>query len=336
MRCLANLDFEYELAGRVLDPALFQRWRHIMRLLPQARQAQCLDPVLPGAAAEETLLPWGVTPRVRKLAPQQDWPDPSAVELVNDKRFSHQLEKELGIALPGACLVHSLAELEQAVQDCPHDWVLKHPLGFSARERALGKRGKISDSGRGWARKQLARWSLIFEPWVELRQDFSMHFQAAPDGSLEFLGYCRLVGDPSGVYRGNLVIPGQDPLESALAHGWEIARRVAGCGYWGPIGIDAFESLQGVRPLVEINARYSFGRLTLALKEWAPADGCLLWWHPRQSVRAQRALTRGAQSGIYNLPVVADPEGTSGTVVILAASPEELENLRLGLTLPAQ
>lgn len=336
MHCLANLDFEYELAGGRLDPALFQRWRHILRLLPEARQAVCLDPVHLGQVNGEPLVPWGVTPRVRALAPQQHWPAPEVVSQVNDKRFSHRLETELGIGLPGACLIHSLEELEQAVHDCPNDWVLKHPLGFSARERAVGKRGKISDSGRGWARKQLTRWSLVFEPWVEPRRDFSMHFSATPGGTVEFLGHCQLVGDPGGVYRGNLVIPGQVPAQIALENGWKIARRVAELGYWGPIGIDAFEGPQGVRPLVEINARHSFGRLTLALKQWTPPDLCMLWWHPRQRLQVEKALTLGAGPGVYNLPIEADPDGSSGTLVLLAPGLEELENLRLGLTLSTQ
>lgn len=335
MRCLANLDFEYDLAGRPLPAGLFQKWKYILRLLPEAREAHCLDldQAEPGPGA---LLAWGAGPRVRRLAPEQSWPDLQAVRQVNDKRFSHSLEKELGIALPGSCLIHSLDELQKAVDDCGQDWVLKHPLGVSARERVVGKRGHISDSARGWARKQLPAWSLIFEPWLEPRQDFSMHFQARSDGGLDFLGHCRLVGDPGGVYRGNLVVPAQALPAGALESGWRIARKVAAAGYYGPIGIDSFESNQVLRPLVEINARHSFGRMTLALHAWAPVDWCLLWWHPRQPLRADRPLTPGAPAGVYNLPLEADPQSNSGTVIVLAPTLEEVEKLRDGLALPTQ
>ena len=46
-------------------------------------------------------------------------------------------------------LVSTFEQLQQAVRDCPHDWVLKHPFGFSGRERGLGKRARISDFGFG-------------------------------------------------------------------------------------------------------------------------------------------------------------------------------------------
>lgn len=336
MRCLANLDFEYELSGGSLAPQFFRKWRYILRLLPEARQADCLDPERPGTATNEPLLAWGATPRAQALAPNQPWPDQDVIRQVNDKRFSHALEQELKIGLPGACLVHSLEQLEAAVRDCDQDWVLKHPLGMSARERAVGKRGQISDSARGWARKQLVNWALVFEPWVAPRRDFSMHFQVQPEGQVDFLGECGLVGDPGGVYRGNLVDPARALDPSVQALGRQIAERVAKLGYWGPVGIDAFEGPAGVRPLVEINARHSFGRMTLALRHWAPPDWCLLWWHPRLPLKAQGPLQGQAEAGIFDLPIQADPEGTSGTVVILAPTLEEVLERRDGLALTSQ
>jgi hypothetical protein len=79
--------------------------------------------------------------------------------------------------------VSTFEQLQQAVRDCPHDWVLKHPFGFSGRERRLGKRARISDSAAGWARRKLSRgWTLLFEPWVEERRDASYHFDILPEG----------------------------------------------------------------------------------------------------------------------------------------------------------
>ncbi len=327
---LANLDFEYELAGRTFPAWVVQRWRHVLRLLPQARQAVCLEPATPEAISG-TLLPWGVTPRVVKLAPGQEFPDPEVVRQVNDKRFSHLLEKRFGVELPYACLVSSLEELEQAVQQCPFDWVLKHPMGVSARERAVGKRGRLSDSGRGWARKQFAEWTLLFEPWVDPRQDFSLHFEIARDGAVEFLGHCLLTADPGGVYRGNTVLPEREVPIRALACGRQVAGELARLGYWGPVGIDAFEGLLGdqpiLRPLVEINARYSFGRLTLALGDWLPSGWCFSWSHPKLAAPAFPPLPRHPSPGIYGVPIEADPDGSSGTFVCVARTAEELSRI---------
>lgn len=328
---VANLDFEYELAGRTLTPTVARRWRHVLRLLPQARQANCLDPVDFASPVEGELIPWGVTPRVLQLAPQQNFPAPAVVREVNDKRFSHQLEKRFGVELPYARLVGSLEELEDTIRDCPYDWVLKHPMGVSARERAVGKRGRLSDSGRGWARKQFANWTLLFEPWVDPRRDFSLHFEIGRDGSIEFVGHCQLVGDPGGVYRGNQVMPGQEVAGRALACGREVAGELARLGYWGPVGIDAFEGVLGdqpvLRPLVEINARYSFGRMTLALHDWLPRGWCLLWSHPKQSPPALPPLPAAPRPGAYGLPREADPDGNSATILFVAPTAEELNRI---------
>lgn len=329
---LANLDFEYELAGRTFPAWVVQRWRHVLRLLPQARSAICLEP----GAAERVpglLLPWGVTERVLKLADGQEFPDPEVVRQVNDKRFSHQLEKRFGVELPFARLVSSLEELEQAVQECPFDWVLKHPMGVSARERAVGKRGRLSDSGRGWARKQFPDWTLVFEPWVDPRQDFSLHFEIDRAGNVEYIGYCLLTADPGGVYRGNTVLPERGVPGRALACGRQVAGELASLGYWGPVGIDAFEGMLGdqpvLRPLVEINARYSFGRLTLALRDWLPQGWCLSWSHPKLAAPAYPPLPHRPSPGIYGVPVEADPQGTSGTFVCVASTAEEMSRILL-------
>lgn len=316
-----NLDFEYELAGvdgsAVADQS--QRWRSILQLLPQT----------------EPLLVWGVTPRTAQLAPGPDYfPPVDLVREVNDKRFSHRLEKRLGIDLPHSCVVESLDQFRAAVENCIYPWVLKHPLGFSGRERVVGKAGLISDSAWGWARRKFSHgWTLVFEPWAEPRQDFSLHFTIERDGTSQFVGHCELVSDPGGVYRGNRVIASSLPDPEAMQWGHRVVRELAELGYWGPVGIDAFSGFLGelavLRPLLEINARYSFGRLTLALRDWIPAGWSLLWWHPRPADRWQdplEPLVPGASAGMYGLPLVADPEQGSGTVVVIAPTPDEIQS----------
>ena len=110
----------------------------------------------------------------------------------------------------------------------------------------------------------------MFEPWVEHTREFSMHFDVQKSTAhsvprVQFVGHCQLVTDSGGVYRGSRVIPDVPLPEGALECGQKVCHELAQLGYWGPIGIDAFEGvLNGtpvLRPLVEINARYSFGRM---------------------------------------------------------------------------
>ena len=326
-----------------------------MRLLPEAREADFLEPgTLPRAedmTGVERFIPWGVTPRVAEFARglgalKTPFPSVELVREINDKRFSHELEKEFQLALPYSEVVSSNSQLLDTVGDCPFDWVLKHPLGFSARERMVGRRGQLSESARGWARRKFRQgWTLLFEPWVEQRQDYSVHFQIEPTGRTRLLGWCELVGDPGGVYRGNRVVLPHRLEEAALEDAQRVAQRLAERGYHGPVGIDAFRGRLGdqavTRPLVEINARYSFGRLALSLADWLPSGWSYLWWHP------SRAEARGFDfsnwsplpkkespkptAGIYGLPLVADPRGVSQTVVVIAPTEDELKALEASL-----
>jgi len=328
---ISNLDFEGELSGQPgsLPQAVARRWRYILRLLPEARHAHCLDPLAATAPqAAGALVCWGVSPRTSHLASQLGLalPPLDVVRHVNDKGFSHQLEQQLGLALPGSCLVASQPELQQAVRACQADWVLKHPLGMSGRMRVLGKQGRLDPSALGWAHRQWARpVSLVFEPWVYDRQDYSLHFHLQADQSCHYVGACQMLYDASGVFRGNRSPAHWAPAAEALDCAWKVARQVASLGYWGPLGIDAFTG----RPLVEINARHTFGRLTLALREWIPGHWSLLWWHPQRSRRAELpALTPHPPAGIYRLPEIADPQGASGTLVAVAASLPELDVLQ--------
>lgn len=297
---VANLDFEYELAGLPVSKfaPLLAKWRYLLRLLPGFEEADCLDPMgsLGYQGPVKRLAVWGVTRRTYRLARSlgHALPDPGVVQVVNDKRFSHGLEQELGIALPGSRIVDSLEQL----QDLSHDWVLKHPFGVSGRERRVGRAGCFSDSDRGWARKRLQQgWTLVLEPWVEGRRDFSHHFEVSREGGVSYLGACELLTDSGGGFLGNRV--GEEPFTEALDAGTEAVRRVAEQGYWGPVGVDGFLAPGLVRPLVEINARFTFGRMTLELGRRMPAG---FTWHHRPT-----------QTGDYPLPEPLRESGTSLT-----------------------
>lgn len=301
-------------------------------------EAECLDPSLPQTRAASRLVSWGVTPRTVELAGklglEQSFPSVEIVREINDKRFSHKLAQELDIALPYSEIAVSTGGLKKAIRSCPYDWVLKHPFGVSARERVLGKAGEISPSALGWAEKQFEQqWGLVFEPWVERAQEFSIHFEIEPSTQVRYLGQCELVTDQGGVYRGNRVLPGiQD--DEAAARALEAAQELARRGYWGPVGIDAFRGKLGtqniLRPLVEINARYSFGRLTLALAEMIPKQWCCFWWHPKGSssnLHLPQLEPGEAKAGAFRLASLADPEQVSSTLVFLAPTSSKLDDV---------
>jgi hypothetical protein len=82
----------------------------------------------------------------------------------------------------------------------------------------------------------------------------------------------RLLNNPNGVYRG--IDPLDRPLPELSATALDVGRALAGSGYRGPFGIDAYtyrDPLSAVRlqPLSEINARLTHGLLA-ALRRSAP------------------------------------------------------------------
>src|SRR5690554_1471564 len=206
-----NFDFEYELAaaaraglegdevwlswGRAYQPnrhlqKIVATWTDILGLLPKA-----------------PFMAWGMSPSAfaRALDAGFELPaySPSLVGRINDKCFSHGLERSLGVGLPFARLVENMGELEEAVSRCPHPWVAKHPFGVSGRERIKGHVAELSEDQRRWAARQFdASWELVFEPWAEVEREFSLQFDLV-DGGAELVGVLELITDCQGTHRGH-------------------------------------------------------------------------------------------------------------------------------------
>jgi hypothetical protein len=329
----ANLDLELQLADMGRAPsvpprvvlAVCDRWRHILRVLPELADARAL------ARAErppDDAVCWGVPP---ELAGRRGRPGRGAVRDANSKVTSHVLERLIGCALPGARVVRTRAGLARAIEATPGRWVAKDPLGVSARGRALGGPGEAPASQMRWAHAALARGPLVFEPWVDGRVERSWHADLGAGGEVGWRGSCEVLTDATGTPRGHVASAGErrappPELDVALA-------ALAALGYHGPVGVDAMDgTLRGEpvrRPITEINARYTFGRIALELaRHHAPAGAWIAWWHPKArapaDVSALEPLSPGAGEGVYRLPERADPAGASGTWVAVSTTREGL------------
>ncbi len=313
-----NLTFEYEIAGRdVPRPARRQcaRWSHILRLIPGFEDAEPVSEYRPDL---DSIAVWGMSGPARDVAGElaEDWPDPDVVREVNDKRFSHRLEVELGIELPGACLIGDLADLRR-VSGSAGRWLAKHPFGVSGRERVNGEGPPGDEEHRAIRRLFESTSELVWEPRVERSDEWSLHYDVCPDAGVVERGATRLITDRHGVFRGNRA-PAHD-VPDAIIHGARRAvRRVAERGYRGPVGIDAFRGVfngrEVVRPLVEINARMSFGRLALILARRLEVDA-VAWHHPARPGDDDLAPLdeNYLAPGAWRLPEWCDPNGKSGS-----------------------
>lgn len=215
--------------------------------------------------------PWGWTPTALAIGERTGAglspPPLESVACVNSKVYSHQLERELGVADDRARLVTSEAELTAHVaQVCPRNedkWVIKHPYGVAARERVLGRGPAVPPPVAVWCRRHWADGTpLLFEPWYDVRQEYGLCGFSGPAGEVHLLGVSRPVTNGAGVLVGYKLEAARLPA-SVWSLGREVGARLATEGYRGAWGMDVLEHAQGWRPLLEINARWTVGFMAL-------------------------------------------------------------------------
>jgi hypothetical protein len=255
------------------------------------RQASKIDDVPQGVE----ICPWGWTNAVRDWASRCGWvyeaPLNDVVATANSRQFSHSLEQEFDLGLAGSMVVSSLDELHLAAYSMPRRcerWVVKANFGMSARERILGK-GRVPDTPTvNWVRKRLeVDGAVFFEPWVERIEEVGLQFQVPQVGPPQFQGCTPLLTLPSGQYRGSRFacdVALGESWQEAIDVGMQAAKRVQELGYFGPLGIDAVRyrddaGKERLRPLQDINARWTMGRFALGLRRLLAPGEVGTWLH---------------------------------------------------------
>lgn len=312
-----NADFEAELGAgaayrriptvarrnRELAPALLwlaregdallvePEWPDALRAEAARRGVDLTAADLATSQAARRLEPWGWTAGAveagARVGAALVHPPLDAVLRVNSKVFSHALERELGVALAGAKLATSLDELDAAAaRACPRPgdkWVVKSPYGFAARGRVLGRGPRMDAPSAVWAERRFAEGeTLLFEPWLDVTREYGVQMRVGRDGAVDVLGVTRMLTNGAGATTGYVL--GERIVEERVDALERIARavgaRLAAEGYFGPANVDALEHAGGLRPLVEINARYTMGFVALAV-ERALAPPAPRFWSPR-------------------------------------------------------
>ena len=105
-----------------------------------------------------------------------------------------------------------------------------------------------------------------------------------------FEGVTPLLTDERGEYRGNrFAVPDdiKSIWSSSIDTAQQIAQKLQAMGYFGPLGIDAvrYRDRDGklrLRPLQDINARYTMGRLALGFRRLLKRGETGIWLHLRQ------------------------------------------------------
>ncbi|MGC1272386.1 MAG: hypothetical protein WBC44_01670 [Planctomycetaceae bacterium] len=258
-----------------IDLAIFDRLarQRLPRLTPVA-EPQMLD-------REFEFVFWGENEWARSAA--QRWGrtwlgcEPDIVRRVNSRRFKFELERRFDVLPDGAALVGNVEELATALTLQANDgWVLKAEFGGAGREVRFGA-GPPSKQDLAWASNRFRQGVVVtVERRLERLDEAGIQFHVERNGDVVCLGVTPLLTRPTGGYLGS----GFDD-EPQLCIDWaqavEVGRRVAEAvaaeGYFGPLGIDAmrYRDAAGairVRPLQDLNARYTMGGLALGLRRF--------------------------------------------------------------------
>lgn len=232
--------------------------------------------------------PWGWTSSALQIGRRSGAIVPKIeleiIKRVNSKLYSHALEQELGITLPGACATNSFEELEEAVKRaCPKaddKWVIKSPFGFAACDRVLGRGSELAGAQATWVRRRLTFGeTLIFQPWLDKVREYGVVLEILPDGDLVIHGISDLQTNGAGTGTGYLLGRPTPPhrkreLEEVATF---VGKRLFADGYTGAVGVDAIEHTGGLHPLLEINARYTMGFIALAVERALKPTKPIFW-----------------------------------------------------------
>ena len=182
--------------------------------------------------------------------------------------------------------------------------VIKAPLGCAGRNmlRVQPETGMTEHQQRWLERILRQQGAVVVEPWCRRIADYSVQLDVTSQGTT-VLGVTRFLTDQRGQYIGHVLGFKHAGLAPDVVRAYheigvstklkEMAVKVgdalAAAGYVGPAGIDAFlyESNSGFRlqPLVEINPRYTMGRIALALDQKIYSRAEAVWRHwPLQQV----------------------------------------------------
>ena len=288
MRLLGNLDCEARWAKVALPEAVQRRISLYATLFaacaPDDRDHDAPHeiwvprPVDPGRLVAHP----GWTPPITRVGEPTSspfdlaWADPAAKD-ANDRSRTLAIAQALGVALAGAAVVASLAELDAHAAGfagaTARPWVCKARWTAAGRDRARGTGGAIS----GELRTRLGRMfdqlgPLVFEPWLDRVADLGVCGEIDPGGAITVAEPHGLVTDPRGGFLGIELAPAIDRgiAEALHATAHAAAARVAAqTGYRGPFAIDAFvyrdAGAHHLHPLCELNARHTFGWIARGL-----------------------------------------------------------------------
>ena len=201
---------------------------------------------------------------------------------------------EVGVAV--SSLSEALAAIAAIRARGHHRVVVKQSFGLAGHNAIRLWEPELLETQRRWMESAFASGrKLVVEPWLDRVVDFSVQLEMESSG-LKLIGYTGLLNDAKGQFQANTATPNftralppavfacfreQPDAPALLRRSFDalvtrLGAELKSAEYRGPVGIDAFvyrepDGRCRLKPVVEINPRYTMGRLTLELmKRVAP------------------------------------------------------------------
>lgn len=193
------------------------------------------------------------------------------------------------------------AQLEHRAAEGWDQVVIKGAFGAAGQSQVrLDPAQPRADQSAQVARLLEGQGEVVVEPWLDKLVDLSAQLEISAPGQARLLGWTRFFTDGRGQYRGSFVSQPLGGLDQELRRFltgegrdqrrlWRffdtladfLAGRLADSGYTGPLGVDALVFRQDgrlrLKPIVEINPRFTMGRVALGLARRVNASRTALW-----------------------------------------------------------
>lgn len=231
----------------------------------------------------------------------------------------------------------TIQEVQQAIAKWSCPVVIKADLGASGRN-TIRHMGAWEQGQLKWVHRILRQQGCcVIEPMLERIIDFSMQITIDETMKIRQQGPIRQFTTPQGQYLGHWLGPvhkglPKDIIRMLYQHDWKkmlahmsnfVGLRLAQEGHRGVVGIDCFLYRQDqeifIRPIVEINPRYTMGHIAQALRKRCAAPA--IFSISRQSSMEESSIV--LQKGMCTKGHVRLNENNTAMGVFLTVSQEQ-------------
>ena len=271
---------------KILEEKLGYKVKFIKKLEPIESNSPLLHllPTLPDDQSKGlSLQPWGWSPLAIKLEQQlqskQIVPTVKTIKEINSKESSYLWRTRLldeSFQIPSSAIrvnESSSEYLSGGIEDFFQEhgeFYVKHFYGTSGKLTDKIDAPQVEEKKL----KKYLQWikssgGLLFEKKLEYEREWSLHVDIKTKDSIQFIGITKLLSKGDGSYGGSIVRDEDVTLSQGLMKDLEpLFREISATNYLGPLGIDLLQTTEGEYKLLEVNSRWTMGRIAL---EWNKA-----------------------------------------------------------------